>query len=1137
MRSYFRTDPLYAARFSDVWLWQDWEGREGQSDAGIDLVAADADGGTVAIQCKFYAPTHTLRKEDIDSFFTRSGKAPFTGRIIVSTTDRWSTHAEQALEGQQIPVVRIGLADLQASGIDWSQFEPHHPDELRLLPQKALRPHQRVAIKNVLAGFDTGDRGRLIMACGTGKTFTSLKIAEEVVDRLGRPANVLFLVPSIALLNQSLREWTAECGLAMRSFGVCSDVKVGKLSEDLTTHDLAFPATTDPDSLVRQVAAHNDRVDLTVVFSTYQSIGTIAAAQEVGLSRFDLIVCDEAHRTTGVTLEGDDESAFVRVHDDGFIGGDRRLYMTATPRIFNDETKSRAAERDAVLASMDDEFLYGPEFHRLGFGQAVEAGLLTDYKVLVLNVDEGSIAESFQRQLADESYELRLDDAAKIVGCWNGLAKRDNTLISGDGFAADPAPMRRAVAFCRSIKDSKALASRFGVVVDEYTGDDPEALNCELSHVDGTMNALRRKAELEWLQADTPENVCRILSNARCLSEGVDVPTLDAVLFLNPRNSVVDVVQSVGRVMRRAPGKQFGYIILPVGIPVGLDPATALSDNKRYKVVWQVLQALRAHDDRFNAMVNQIELNKSQPKRIDVIGVPTVEGGLRGDGSGAGQGLQQVLPLLEWRDAIYAKIVAKVGERTYWERWADDIRDIAERHIARIEAAVRDPATAKGKAFVHFVEELRDNLLNPGVGSAEAIDMLAQHLVTKPVFDALFAGYAFSEHNPVSLSMQKMLDALDDESLGHEATALEPFYASVRARAEDVDNHEGRQAVITQLYEQFFKKALPRTADAFGIVYTPIEVVDFILRSVDHVLRQHLGSSLTARGVHVLDPFTGTGTFIVRLLQSGLIAQGDLEHKYREELHANELLLLAYYIAAINIEATYHQLQPSVYVPFDGIVLTDTFQSYEADDGSLSSGLFSENHDRLARQKAAEIRVVIGNPPYSVGQTSQNDDNPNLSYRRLDRRIEQTYVQTSTAGLSRNMYDSYVRAFRWASDRIGETGVVCFVSNGGWIDSNSADGLRKALASEFQHIYVYNLRGNQRSAGELSRREGGKIFGAGSRATVAITLLVRDGSGAADSIHYRERWRLPQPRGEAAHRRGRRYRQPCVAGDHPQRGR
>jgi len=969
------------------------------------------------------------------------------------------------------------------------------------------------------------------MACGTGKTFTALKIAERLqAERAqaghGERTTVLFLVPSIALLSQALREWSNEAEEPLRAFAVCSDAKVGKQhavgdDNDMAVHDLALPATTDPDRLLAQMAGVEATPGLTVVFSTYQSIATIAAAQRKGLPRFDLIICDEAHRTTGVTLAGQDESAFVRVHDDAYIGGDRRLYMTATPRVYSEDSKSEAKNADALLASMDDESLYGPEFHRLGFGKAVEQGLLTDYKVLILTVDEGVVAKTLQAGFAGGGSELNLDDAAKIIGCWNALAKRTGTFADGSGFAPDEPPMKRAVAFARSIADSKMITARFNEVVDAYDDGDEDVLRCEIEHVDGTFNALERNRLLDWLRQDPGPGRARILSNARCLSEGVDVPSLDAVLFLQPRNSVVDVIQAVGRVMRLAPGKNYGYIILPVAVPAGMPPEKALADNQRFKVVWQVLQALRSHDDRFNAIINQIELNKKRPDNKIGIGsigprdesVVGKDGSSTADSAGktkekdaqAARHIQQALfSIDDWRDAIYARIVEKVGERHYWEDWAKDIAQIANRHVTRIKAALAIPE--KKAVFEEFLGELRANL-NPGIDEDDAVDMLAQHIVTKPVFDALFKDYDFAAHNPVSKAMQRMLDILDDQGLDAETKTLADFYHSVRVRAEGIDNHEGRQRVIVELYDKFFRTALPKTADALGIVYTPVEVVDFIIRSAEQALAKHLGRSLTDEGVHIIDPFVGTGTFLVRLLQSGLIKPKDLLRKYTSELHANEIVLLAYYIAAVNIEAAFHDLVGE-YRPFEGIVLTDTFQLAESNPQIEGMEVLAGNSERVLRQQKQDITVIIGNPPYSVGQESQNDNNQNLKYEVLDERIKNTYAKRSTATNKNSLYDSYIRAIRWASDRIKGEGVIAYVSNGGYIDGNTADGLRKSLVDEFDAIYCYNLRGNQRTAGEQSRKEGGKIFGSGSRNTVAILILVKSGknsgTGTGCTLYYRD---------------------------------
>lgn len=1097
IKAYFCNEPMYAQKFKNVWMWNDWPYKWGQ-DSGIDLITEDFEENFYAIQCKFFSEEHQIKKDDIDSFFTESGrkfetkgktKKSFVGRIIVSTSDNWSTLAEKSLDEQTIPVSRIRLQDLEESVIDWSKYSLEKPNSVKIKEKKKLRPHQKQALEKVTEGFKSGDRGKLIMACGTGKTFTALKIAENQTKGKGI---VLFLVPSISLLSQTLREWSAESEIPFNALAVCSDTKVGKNSEDISKHDLAIPATTDAKKLVETVSTFKHH-KLTVVFSTYQSIKVIEDAQKKGFPEFDLIICDEAHRTTGVTLVDDEESQFVRIHQQKFIKGDKRLYMTATPRIFTDGVKSKADESGAVLCSMDDETLFGPTFHKLGFGEAVSKGLLADYKVLVLAVDEGHVSSTMQNTFGGADKEIKLNDIVKIIGCWNGLSKK---IISEQTQADDPNPMKRAVAFASTIKDSKKVAELFQGVISTYLmthNNEENNLRCEVDHVDGSYNVLLRNQKLDWLKAETEADTCRILTNARCLSEGVDVPALDAVLFLNPRNSIVDVVQSVGRIMRVSEGKKYGYVILPIGVPAGVSPEEALKDNEKYKVVWQVLQSLRAHDDRFNAMINQIELNKARPDQIQIIGV-----GGSGDGEGEGSDktrkpTQLEMPLNqleEWKDAIYAKMVAKCGDRRYWEQWASDVAKIAQQHTTRIEGVLRSKDSTARKAFDRFLKSIQKNI-NPSISEPEAIEMLSQHLITRPVFDALFENYSFTQKNPVSKAMQTVLDKLEKHALESEVEKLQGFYESVKLRVKGISNAEGRQKVIVELYDKFFKLAFPKMTERLGIVYTPVEVVDFIIHSAEFALKKHFGKSLTNEGVHILDPFTGTGTFIVRLLQSGLIKANDLERKYKNELHANEIVLLAYYIAAINIEETFHSKSETEYIPFNGIVLTDTFQLAESAQSDFSDNELLENNERVKRQKSQKIQVVISNPPYSVGQTDANDNNQNLKYPVLDEKIRSTYAKDSSATNLNSLYDSYIRSIRWASDRI-EHGVIGFVTNGSFIDGNAADGLRKSLAKEFDTIYCFNLRGNQRTSGELSRQEGGKIFGSGSRTPVAITLFVKN---------------------------------------------
>ena len=609
-RQFLLHDARFTHQFKEVYLWSEWPERR-TGDTGIDLVAIPVrDGeGPVAIQCKFYAMGHRIQKADIDSFLSASGKEPFGRRIVVDTSGApWGKNAQDAIEGQQIPVSRITLADLRDSDIDWRTYSLGSTQAPKTRERKVPRDHQVRARSAVMAGFEEHNRGTMVMACGTGKTFTALMIAREFVEKEGGTARILFAVPSLALLKQTLDDWAAEADGAFTARAVCSDTKVSSSARNDTAEesavDLPIPATTDGQRLADSLNANNATEGLQVVFATYQSIEVIHRAQEIAgddWRDFDLIICDEAHRTTGATLTGKDESAFTKIHSNEFIRRAKTLYMTATPRIFAENAKNRASEKDAILTSMDDQETYGPVFFRLGFDQAVKENLLTDYKVIILTVSEEEVSQHYQA-ITEMGGELNLDTAAKLTGCWNALAKRKNPGSDVD-YGEDRAPMRRAVAFCKDIKASKAVATQFPDLVNgpfglsDLSNDDAsDNLQVECRHVDGTMNAAVRAREMDWLTegAGTDEvPVCRILTNARCLSEGVDVPTLDAVLFLSPRKSQVDVIQAVGRVMRRAEGKDFGYIILPVAVPSGMAPERALDDNKRFQVVWQVLNPSR----------------------------------------------------------------------------------------------------------------------------------------------------------------------------------------------------------------------------------------------------------------------------------------------------------------------------------------------------------------------------------------------------------------------------------------------------------------------------------------------------------------------------------------------------------------
>ena len=1116
-RAYFQNEPTYQNEFKNVWMLADVPEEFGipKVDLGVDLVAEKFTGELVAIQAKFY--NHSIQKSNIDSFLGELGKDYYESGIIVASTDKWGKNAEKALADRS-DVIRIGLSDLRNSQIDWSKFSFELPEVVAVKAKKKLRYYQESAIQSALNHFTENNRGQLIMAPGTGKTFTSLKIAEAMArDASKEQYTILYLVPSIQLLTQTLRGWNNDTEMTMSSMAVTSDrnasrgsVKQDESNLTIKASDIGYPATTSSKKVVENYLELMTRPkkELLVVFGTYQSIDVLGEAQKEGFPEFDLIIADEAHRTTGAKAFGDEASSFTKVHSDLNVKGIKRLYQTATPKLYGIEAKKKAEENSSVISSMDDENLYGSVFYRLGFGDAISQDILTDYKLMVLAVDETVVQKDMQKALADSENGLNIDDVGRIIGVWNGMIKRESFAdkVSGE-------PMQRAIAFSRTIEDSKRLSTQFENVVNEYLNSD-EGYSVNVRHVDGSMNALEKNEALDWLASDDiPEDSARILSNVRFLTEGIDVPNLDAIIFLSPRKSQVDIVQAVGRIIRKFEGKEYGYIILPIVVPAGETPETILDNNKTYDVIWQVLNALRSVDERFEATVNKLELNKQKPKNIQVIGV----GGAPDDPNFNDSYVKEPIVAyqteleLEWEaveGAIYGKIVQKVGDRRYLEDWSKDVADIARRHIQGIEFILEQNPDSKS-AFEKFLQSLQHNI-NESIDQSQAIEMLAQHLITLPIFDALFGEYSFVKNNPVSSAMEQIVEELSQFGFEKEQKELQPFYDSVRLRAEGIDNAQAKQKIIITLYDKFFSTGFKSTTERLGIVFTPVEVVDFIVKSVDVVLRKHFGKTLASENVHILDPFTGTGTFITRtlhylksLMDSGEITFDDIIRKYTQELHANEIVLLSYYIAAINIEAVFDEINgDEPYAPFEGIVLTDTFESTETED-TIDDSFFGTNDKRLKRQQEKPITAIIGNPPYSVGQGNQNDNNQNISYSKLDKRLADTYVKNSNATSSRSTYDSYIRAFRWASDRLKNKGVIGFVTNGGYLSSNSTDGLRDAIYKEFNHLYILNLRGNALGLGEIRKKEGGNVFGAGTRTSVAVSILVKDGSNN-HKLHYHD---------------------------------
>ena len=1149
----------YSGRYSQIQTFKEWvqthkdypfNGR----DVGIDLVATrEEDGLFAAIQCKFYGEDQRVDAASIDSFISASANADwFVERILVATNsaDMWSNHAREKLAFAQPHVQLLTREDLGNADIDWAAYIRDEKNIKKVEPRKP-RPYQQEAIDRVVKGFETHDRGKLIMACGTGKTFTSMKIVERFVEQgLTENAPVLFLVPSLSLLSQTLSDWKQNCKYEINAFAVCSDSTTGKSDVEnidnlFARSELRYPATTNAESLVKnykKIPKKKSKNSLTVVFSTYQSIEVLNEAQKIyEFPAFALTICDEAHRTAGgfvidkKDVANNEETAFTRIHDNDYVVSKKRLYMTATPKIYGEDAKKTRDIGDAVLYSMDDETIFGPIFHEISFRRAVELGSLVDYKVIVLTVSQDVVQKQGGMFNAVQDGGLSVSDAAKIVGCWRALSKRDvqSELIDGDIF-----PMKRAVGFAQVIDpreksdrvSSKLYAAKFQETIEEYKDkrrkelreklgsiDEVEfalenGLVCETKHIDGSMDAFEKSTLLNWLRDDVENNHCKILFNVRCLSEGVDVPALDSVIFLSPRKSQVDVVQTVGRVMRVSPktNKKRGYVIIPIVTPPNVEADLVLNNNKDFDTVWQILRALRSIDPEFGMVVDG-QLGKVNSDKIEVVCLTNEiskkkKRNPNPNSKKPGLGKRKVDPLNDpknqgtlqfgrdevMEEQLKARIVKRVGNTREWSDWAKDVGDVCKVQIEHLNRVIDDPTRQKAqKAFGDFMSDLKVTI-NDGITREDAVEMLGQHIVTAPIMDALFSDYPFIEQNPIGKALTTMISALDRSEMESSQKRLKEFYDSVRYRARNVKTTAERQIVVRELFDKFFKYAFPKQQEKLGIVYTPEEVVDFINQSVADLLKKEFNQTLGDEGVHVLDPFTGTGTFMTRLMQSGLIPTDKLKHKFENELHANEIVPLAYYIASMNMETMYHDITGDPeYKPNNVMVLGDTFADSNQETIECKTDL-SINRERMAKQRESDIRIIIGNPPYSVGQESVNDDNQNEHYAELDARLSLTYVAKSTTTNKNSLRDSYIRAYRWASDRIGDKGIIGFVTNAGWIESNTADGMRKCLAEEFNSIYVYHLKGNARTQGEQRRKEKDNVFGEGSRAPVAIVLLVKN---------------------------------------------
>lgn len=1132
---------------AEVWKWREAGNPlnpEMKGDTGCDLVVKTRDGNLYMVQCKNHSES-TLTKDGahLSNIFQLAAENDIPKeRVIFAYLAKGISHyAEDTLETAGI---RIDEDDFDP--IDWAPFF----EKGKKKAGKDLRPYQKEAVEACIEGFKAEEEGgkpqigKLIMACGTGKTFTSLSLVKELSK--DGPYNVLFLAPSIALVSQTFREWTCEEDIA--SVVVCSDSTASKKKRnsgeeeeiDERLQDVPFPVSTDSGTISQswKTALESD-YRLHVVFSTYQSIEAVKEFQEKSGVRFDLTICDEAHRTAS-----EEGSLFSQAVDPDYIETQKKLFMTATPKIYCDKKaarKQKAAKREEdkeerpEFYSMDDEEKYGPEFFRFGFGEAVDQGWLCDYRVLILAMREGGINPKIRdvisgteaakaemqalvkkrdgkkkeesRRAAQkklEEFENELSTlAGKIQGAYIDLSDLeasnqgevgkafDNVVSFREvGAGSDPSNLKEprfahsAIGFASKINTSKIIKQTFSDPAFPAIGP-----KIECRHIDGGTRSDRRLEDLSWLKQGEKDDEIRLITNAQCLSEGVDVPALDAVVFFEKKVSQIGIIQAVGRVMRKAPGKEFGYIILPVILQDAQDPEGALEKNDEFARIWEILQSMRSVDERLDAKINTLylskkgRLKKAKKKQAEDSAAPQ----------------QAELPLefdKQLQKSLVSFILSKCGSSMYWEDWVENISGSVQNMINEIDELADTPAI-KPK-----FEEFRGNLsktLHKEQTKEDAVNLIAQFIVTRPVFSILFPASDF-DSNPISRALEGIADDFKDAYKAYDKELGELKFSMEQAAKAVAKDPGARKRLVKNFYEKFYQKVFPKEADANGIVYTPEPVVDFMIKETDRLLQRNFGKKLQDEGVQILDPFSGTGTFVTRLLDKGLgvIDDDHVGEKYEKEIWANEIMPTAYYISTLNIEDAMKQRTGEA-KSFPGAVLTDTFRISEA-KGMLDASLFSQNSDRENEEEDKKIWAIISNPPYSKDQGNVNKNNRHSRYDALDNKIFSTYKTRQDATDTHALNDSYIRAFRWASDRLKDKGIVAFITNAGWLRTKAGSGIRRSFVEEFSDIYVYDLKGRSRRLRGLLT-EGENIFGI--ETPVAITFLVKNpDSGHKGQIHY-----------------------------------
>jgi len=1094
---------VWGADVTDWYTYAKQNGLSGQ-DVGIDLVAYK-NGEAYAVQCKNWE--RTVGINDLLSFLHRAKKEGFKKVIIV--TDKISTRVEEEIKDFGLDVIFIKATDVK-------QYANGHGEPTIVKQKLSPLPHQQRAIEAVLKGFEKYDRGKLIMPPGTGKTYTSIKIAEELVGDKGW---ILFLAPSIALLDQTIREYHLKSAYQVNAYAVVSDNKVGKVNGKKKTEIddddenniidttnwhklslLSYPATTTAHDLIKNLRFEPNK--LNVIFSTYQSLDVLIEAHGLGLPEFELVICDEAHRTAGVRRKGAEESVFKKVHHNDYIQGKKRLYMTATPKIV--EVKdSKEADEIAALYNMNDPELFGPTFFEYTFVQATNDGVILPYTLLLLFVDKRKkkiIQKEFKEYLEQQG-ALNVDYTTKI--------KAIEDFILGNAVDERDRPIRVkpkcGIIFTNRVRRAKEISEQYKQIINASS-------NISIDYIEGLMSAYDKARLIKWLGEGKEDDV-HILANAKVLTEGIDVPALSFITFFDPKSSVVDVVQAVGRAVRKAPGKKRGYVILPILVNDDSEETKEKIDKSTFKIIWQVISALQSMDETLVAKMRALFIDPKKEKAEETFEplaedkTEAVEDSRENEiklGIIGGQSPE----LLEIRNFIIPKIV-KIFRlaHEFIADWTSEATKLAKEVKSLLEEEIKNtnsPIKAK-------IEELRTQLKAMygyeefTIEDKKLIAIITQYIIAKPILDALF----FDKKSKV----EKVLDSLFDEFkhfVENNSERLQYFYRKANSKAKAIVNNDERQEFIRLLFTNFFNNVFKDVAKESGIAYTPIEVVNFAVYMTNELAKKHLGKTLGDENVHIVDPFAGTGSFIASVID--MITPEEAKAKVeRNEIRAADLELLPYLILLKNIQDT---LERKIDDPplFDDALWTDSLYFLSEEKAGLLDLNPLKEHAQKHKQKP--IHIAITNPPWRGKREDVERENKILVPESIAKRIEETYFRYAKEAMGTDIKnvskynDPYIQSLRILSDKI-EEGVLTMVVNNSFLTSKIGIGIRASLQNEYDYIYIYDLKGNINNSlqnTEFRKLEGENVFGSQTRLGVCIIFLIKNSQSEKKKarIYYAE---------------------------------